>query len=123
MILMNADSVSLQRGAVSFLLHQQAEEPPLVRSPRLLIEYIPSYLPHTRSCLHHPLPEEASRRGEMEPMPHIWDNKIKKMDKVRSMHNINYIRIQIHVRNLKESDQLEDLGVDGRIILIWTLGN
>jgi hypothetical protein len=35
------------------------------------------------------LPEEASRRGDMEPKSHITGNKIIKMDKSCSMHKLN----------------------------------
>ena len=48
----------------------QAGGPPLVGSPRLLIQFIRSYPPYRRSFLH-PLPEDAPCRGDRDQLI-IW---------------------------------------------------
>ena len=45
----------------------QAGGPPLFGRPRLLIQYIRSYLPYRRPFLH-PQPEDAPCRGDREPL-------------------------------------------------------
>jgi hypothetical protein len=53
---------SVRWGVVSTLLNPQARGPPLVGSPRLLIQYIRSYSPYWRP-FHCPQPEDAPCRG------------------------------------------------------------
>jgi hypothetical protein len=49
------------------LPNPQAGGPPLVGSPRLLIQYIRSYPPYWRPFLH-PQPEDAPCRGDRDPL-------------------------------------------------------
>jgi hypothetical protein len=59
----------LRRGVVSTSPHPEAEGPPLVGCPRLLIQFIHSYPPYRRPFLH-PQPEDAPCRGDRNP--HSW---------------------------------------------------
>ena len=60
----------LQGGVVSPSPNPQAGGSPLVGCPRLLIQFIPSYPPYWRPFLY-PQPEDAPRRGDRDPLPHI----------------------------------------------------
>ena len=53
-------------GVVSVSPNPQAEGPPLVGCPRLLIQFIRSYPPYRRRFLH-PQPEDAPCRGDRDP--------------------------------------------------------
>jgi hypothetical protein len=56
----------LRWGVVSTSPNSHAGVPPLFGCPRLLIQYIRSYLPYWRSFLH-PQPEDAPCRGDRDP--------------------------------------------------------
>jgi hypothetical protein len=61
----------LRRGVVSTSPNPQAEGPPLVGCPRLLILFIHSYPPYRRPFLHLQ-PEDVPCRGDRDP--HSWIN-------------------------------------------------
>jgi len=61
----------LRRGFVSTSPNPQAEGPPFVGCPRLLIQFIHSYPPYRRPFLH-PQPEDAPCRGDRNP--HSWNS-------------------------------------------------
>ena len=63
----------LQGGVVSTSLNPQAEGPPLVGCPRLLIQFIRSYPPYRRPFLH-PQPLDAPCRGDRDPLHEPIDN-------------------------------------------------
>ena len=57
----------LQGGVISTSSNPQAGGPPLVGSPRLLIQFIRSYPPYRRPFLY-PQPEDAPCRGDRDPL-------------------------------------------------------
>jgi len=57
----------LQGGVVSTSSYPQAGGPPLVGSPRLLIQFIRSYRPYRWPFLY-PQPEDAQCRGDKDPL-------------------------------------------------------
>ena len=62
--------IVLQEGVVSTSANTQAEGPPQVGCPQLIIQFIVSYPPNLRPSLY-PQPEDAPCRGDSEPLTQI----------------------------------------------------
>ena len=83
--LVNVTWHGFSRRGVSTSPNPQAGGPPLVGSPRLLIQYIRSYPPYRRPFLQ-PQPEDASCRGDRDPLNGILTHSALSSQRSSSSH-------------------------------------
>ena len=84
LVILSLEDTFLRWGVVRPSPNPQAGGPPFASCPRLLIQYIRSYLPYWRPFLH-PQPDDAPWRGDRDPL--ITEKRAMRFSKM-TLHNL-----------------------------------
>jgi hypothetical protein len=108
----------LRRGVVSTSHNPQAEGPPLVGCPRLLIQYIRRYPQFCRSFLH-PHPEDTQCRGDRDPLitvgiDHWWNISGRVIPKYSEKTLLQWHLFSLHIPRGEDWDWTRTFTVKGR---------